>query len=272
MTQKSRNITATLTAIFIVMALVGSATAFSFEPPKMHSEGKKLVVGQKTTFAENTTIGIEMKGTTNRQFGFQKMFGKYSDHNAFTLTFNNTTAIDFKNYTDYNVPDIVKGAEITFEHSATGNVKFIPKKITGDKPELIISINRTDGQHTGMNVTISLELFRAFLGDKINIKHTVNVTATLSAETVTIHMEHFSTQQLIADGLGTTPNSSMMVSVISILLSAILFGVYAVIHYEEKKKMLKDSKLMKAKKAIFWIGLALLIFGIIEYAYPVLYL
>lgn len=212
-------------------------------------------------------IGIDMR-ETHRTFKLQECYGKYYNHNAFTINFNNTTAVDFANYTDYDIPDIVDGNEIVFEYPASGTIKFIPKKITGDRPQLIITIERADNNTSGMDVTISLLVFRMFLSDIVEIDHTVNVTAELTQTTIVIHIEHFSTQTLTAEGIAVPPDTSLILAMGLLVTSGILYVIYAIIHYKYRE-LLKTEKVEKTKKVIFWIATIILLLGVVVLAYPI---
>lgn len=268
---KKKNIITAVVAVLVVGMLMGNAMAFSFTPPKMPHGGVILKENQKMEFEKNTSIGIQLPVERRYSFSMGKMFGKHSNDDSFVIALNNTTSVDFADETALELPDIVDGAEITFEHAVNGTIKFIPQKIAG-KPQLIITIDRADNSSAGMNVTISLGLLNAYLGYDIDIAHTVNVTASMTKNTVTIYIEHFSTQTLTAEGLGTPADTSMMVSFIFVVIAVALLMVYAVIHYKQSNKMLNPEEMRTAKKATLWAGLIMLILAVVEFVYPFIYL
>jgi uncharacterized membrane protein YidH (DUF202 family) len=137
---------------------------------------------------------------------------------------------------------------------------------------LIISIDRHDGSHDGMNVTISVELLKAYLGGNIKIDHSTNVSAIMTNETVTVYIEHFSTQSLTAEGLGTPPNTAVLVSFIFVVTAVILFIAYSFIHYKQSKNLLNTKNMETMKKVTLGLSITLFILAIVEYVSPFMYL
>jgi|GEM_PF-6957262 len=260
-------------AVVIALMMVGNVMAFSTSPPETPFEGKILDMNKRTDFDKDTPIAIQLEVEVEQKFSFsmEKMFGKYSNANSFVITLNNTTSVDFGNQTALELPDIVDGAEITFEHPVDGTIKFIPQKITGSKPQLIIAIDRSDNLTDGMNVTISIGLLNAYLGANIEIEHSVNVSALMTNNTITVYIEHFSTQTLTAEGNGSEADTSILVSFIFVVISGAFFMVYAVIHYKQSKNLLKTKNMDNIKKGTLWVGIIMLILAIVEYVYPFIY-